>query len=275
MSSSGQMASSTESSTHSAPTGTLLPQITPFVAPAGCEGGGAFLTTTGEHDNGGTFIVSDPSHLPTCQPSGWNSGATRFQYSPAVCPRGWTAYSLSVSQSAGVKFESQAACCSKGFSYVEYYYNPLSSSRAPACFRTTGTGKPGQGVVTVHDPWQIRWQGSDVTSLSPTPPSMDIKCNNVQVTSWVPGSKVDPKARATCGFPTAQIEEGVPYFGPAQLWIWLPILIVVLIGFGLCFGCYRRSKWKREDAAQLEAERAARRMAREAEEGKPTTCNEF
>ncbi len=59
-----------------------------------------------------TVTVSDPAdpRFTTCQPPGWADVApeSRFTFSPAVCPGGWTAYSL--------RSESQvstAYCCAR------------------------------------------------------------------------------------------------------------------------------------------------------------------
>jgi len=47
----------------------------------------------------------------SCQPPGWDSGPTEspFSFSPAVCPSGWTAYSLSTTLST----ITIAYCCDR------------------------------------------------------------------------------------------------------------------------------------------------------------------
>lgn len=60
-----------------------------------------------------TVIISDISdtRFGDCQPTGFTEVeiTSRFTFSPAVCPNGWTAYSLSTTDS-GV---STGWCCSR------------------------------------------------------------------------------------------------------------------------------------------------------------------
>lgn len=72
---------------------------------------------------------------------------------------------------------------------------------------------------------------------------MKQSCQNVQISTWVPGSKVEASAKATCQGPN-EIEHG-PDFGAGSFYIWLPVLIVTLFCCGLCFGCYKNNQRKR------------------------------
>ncbi len=85
-------------------TGTALPVAltTPFAQPGRCSD--IFSTTsfgiaaTGSAQPYITVAVSDASdpRFTACMPSGWGSLAPerRFEFSPAACPSGWTAYNL-------------------------------------------------------------------------------------------------------------------------------------------------------------------------------------
>ncbi|KAM3484216.1 hypothetical protein MY3957_010094 [Beauveria namnaoensis] len=222
MSSPRTTASAVDSSS-SSPTATRVSLTTPFVPPSGCEGG-QFTTITGvPYHTTDTFVVSDPRRSSTCQPEGWDAGTPQFAYSPAVCPRRWTAYSLTVA-SVGDEFESHAICCSESFTYTNYVLNPLHSAQESACVHEYQTD--GGNVVSIHEPWYISWKEADASSLSPTPPSMKQSCHNVQISTWVPGSKVEASAKAACQGPN-EIEHGLD-LGAGAFYVWLPILIVAL-----------------------------------------------
>jgi hypothetical protein len=93
------------------------PQTTPFVQPSICAE--LFTTTTvlaypdsdGHHPTIEALVqdASDPRY-PSCQPPGWAAKPTHYQYwfSPAVCPSGWTAYSLRKLDPV-----THAYCCSR------------------------------------------------------------------------------------------------------------------------------------------------------------------
>ena len=99
---------------------------TPFVAPQSCAD--QFVTTsfvssfywTDYSTTTVSVLVSGPadSRFSACQPQGWDQG-TRFQFRPAVCPSGWTAYNLEGTRSGVgtpatyIKTFSTAFCCSR------------------------------------------------------------------------------------------------------------------------------------------------------------------
>lgn len=108
-------------------TSPLLALTTPFIQSPSCAD--VFVTTSVIssfywNDYSTTTIkvlASDPAdpRFPSCQPSGWGSVApqSRFSFSPAVCPGGWTAYELSASEtdvsSTSISTVSTAYCCSR------------------------------------------------------------------------------------------------------------------------------------------------------------------
>jgi hypothetical protein len=100
---------------------------TPFVQPSTCSNifSTTTLTTTLTHtyitSHSTTFsttvfvarlAVSDAAdpRFTTCQPPGWASVVpeSRFSFSPAVCPSGWTAYSLNTAEAV-----TTAYCCAR------------------------------------------------------------------------------------------------------------------------------------------------------------------
>lgn len=93
------------------------PQTTPFVQPSICAE--IFTTTTvlafpdsDGHQPTIEALVQDASdpRYPSCQPPGWAAKPKQYQYwfSPAVCPSGWTAYSLRKLDPV-----THAYCCSR------------------------------------------------------------------------------------------------------------------------------------------------------------------
>jgi hypothetical protein len=76
-----------------------------------------------------TVLVSDPAdeRFATCQPPGWdsNESASRFSFSPAVCPSEWTYHQMATERYPGdgqhVYTHTTAYCCSRsGFSTPVY-----------------------------------------------------------------------------------------------------------------------------------------------------------
>lgn len=102
-------------------TAVLQALTTPFVAPPGCAD--QFLTYLSTYYNSAvtTILASGPadSRFASCQPSGRNAGPS-FQFSPAVCPSGWTAYHVGGTTSAIIepttthnRTFTTAYCCSR------------------------------------------------------------------------------------------------------------------------------------------------------------------
>ncbi len=123
----GTMSTTPETTTSSTTTTTLSitavlqALTTPFVAPPGCAD--QFLTYLSTyHDTAVTTILaSGPAdyRFASCQPSGWIASPS-FQFSPAVCPSGWTAYDVGGTASAIIepttthtRTFTTACCCSR------------------------------------------------------------------------------------------------------------------------------------------------------------------
>lgn len=100
----------------------LLALTTPFVQPPECTD--VFLVTDIVTRIGGTTYpettlrvsVSAPIDpgFASCQPSGWADVVTQnqFQFSPAVCPSGWTAYRV-VADGTATSAITRAYCCAR------------------------------------------------------------------------------------------------------------------------------------------------------------------
>jgi hypothetical protein len=80
---------------------------------------------------------ADP-RFATCQPSGWAAvpPASRFSFSPAVCPSGWTAYDLGTTAAS----VSTAYCCARFASYLPPLLRMIALSNIPS----VATHTPGQ-----------------------------------------------------------------------------------------------------------------------------------
>lgn len=91
--------------------------------------------------------ISGPadSRFQACQPSGWQYRKD-FKFSPAVCPKGWTAYSVRSTSSEVERYSinrfSAAHCCSRYEKnptlVVWIYYNDSLSNQVLCCNRYSG-----------------------------------------------------------------------------------------------------------------------------------------
>ncbi|KAK0129128.1 hypothetical protein ONS95_001066 [Cadophora gregata] len=195
----------------------LLALTTPFVPPApSCA---SIFTTTSTitsyyWNNFSTtalnIVYSDPedSRFTACQPPGWDGviSSSRFHFSPAVCPEQWTAYevreayvdtnTLSPSRKA-----TTAYCCASGYSLGDAGVE-LTSLDTLACISaigvsatptptTTMTAAPSfPNGVQIHNAYQISWDATDRTRLSPTPPILAKDGCSQTLSVWVPGESV-------------------------------------------------------------------------------------
>ncbi|KAF2994335.1 hypothetical protein E8E14_003117 [Neopestalotiopsis sp. 37M] len=265
------MASTSSRRTSSTTTTTAPPlaMTTPFVAPPGCVD--QYRTTSFISSFGyktytySTFKVlasdSGDSRFAACQPPGWNVDA-HFQFSPAVCPSGFTAYRLDA-----VTYEmtvSTAYCCSSGFTFG--YFDTFESTDAAACIKdiaesTTGASSSAlklqataatsptsfPRVFSVHNAWQISWESSDVATLSPSPPLLP--CFYSPLSSWIPGETVDPSFYAS-----ACPNDGESHWSDSSVqgffFIVIGLPIIGFLGIVTCIAvcCCRRRRRKRAKA---------------------------
>lgn len=109
--------------------------------------------------------------------------------------------------------------------------------RTPATITATvshGTGSTTTSITSgllVRHPWHIAWRARDRKTLSPRPPKLD---RYETITSWIPGSSVDP-ASSNRGNNSGTLYNASPYF---FLVIGLPVIGGVLIDTAVCGCCW-------------------------------------
>ncbi|KAK3897131.1 hypothetical protein C8A05DRAFT_20042 [Staphylotrichum tortipilum] len=174
------------SATSTSATGSILALPTPFIQPTTCTdifSISVLTITVGEKDNHVTtstaaFTLSDVSdpRFTSCQPPGWAGVVpeSRFTFSPAVCPSGWTAYML-----ASESQLNMAYCCAR-------YQSPTCILEV---ILTQLAGSP-------HSAYHISWQAPDTATLTPQPPA--ITCPQ-GISTWVPGSPITSRPSGFTG----------------------------------------------------------------------------
>ncbi|OBT76612.1 hypothetical protein VF21_05302 [Pseudogymnoascus sp. 05NY08] len=212
----GQMTSTTPTSVSTqdsatstpSPTATkLLALTTPFVQRPECASIWD-LTTFSSLVSGVskdiTVLVSDAAdeRFASCQPPGWESivPASRFSFSPAVCPSGWTYYNMAPSETRTKGKDttmSTAYCCASGHWLADLSDFP-TATMTPLCYReasiiatlSNGTGSTRlltQGAQA-HQAWHITWEASDTSTLTPSLPELT---SNKHVPTWKPGEIIE------------------------------------------------------------------------------------
>ncbi|KAK0704878.1 hypothetical protein B0H67DRAFT_362956 [Lasiosphaeris hirsuta] len=182
---------------------------TPFIQPSGCDN--IFITTsvfTTKYDDSVRSYIEeaievavsdqDDPKFTSCQPSGWADVVyeSRFSFSPAVCPGGWTAYYL---RQVGA---ATAYCCESGYVYASGLASVPGIEPSNGCFSEIGvtpatttsstststarSGSQSRAILTVtettattatprrfkaHNAYHISWQATDAPTLSPQPRS--------------------------------------------------------------------------------------------------------
>ncbi|KAH8890375.1 hypothetical protein GQ53DRAFT_842151 [Thozetella sp. PMI_491] len=265
--SSSALLSSSPASTTTSPIGetttSLLAFATPYSYPSECTGVWAF-TSAATYGNFPTTVAialsdrEDPRFAP-CQPSGWADVVpeSRFSFSPAVCPSGWTAYSIATqplfANNRFIATGSTAYCCAGGFNL----YSPTTTFAIPSlthpCTRTIGNGQAaadqtvtgrvdhGSGVeaalikgLLVHEAWHITWQESDLATLSPTPPSL----TGQTIPTWIPGAADTTPLNHSVSGGTFQFP---------LIWTVLLSCLGASLVTGLCVYIYRRRRVKKDE----------------------------
>ncbi|KAH7017947.1 uncharacterized protein B0I36DRAFT_335079 [Microdochium trichocladiopsis] len=273
-------------STTTAPTGShsssmmVRAMTTPYVKPSACAS--RFITTSFMHtlSEGNNAWASTQVTLYLSDSSGICQGDGEV-YSPAVCPSGWTAWWLgpriAISSSApGNSFGG--FCCAGGFApdYTHSYHTDDSVFNAFACAsggqgtaRVTATRPEanettlatytftGFDQVYIHQAWDIRWQESDISMLTPPPPPLGL-CTTTALRSWAPGLPTDAAlaAMGICEQPTDSWgggSAGVSSF--LYFVIIFPICMFLLVAGCCTWGLFRYSRRKRARAeARIMAE---------------------
>ncbi|OBT50749.1 hypothetical protein VE04_09274 [Pseudogymnoascus sp. 24MN13] len=190
--------SSTSFSTPVATVTNLLALTTPFFQKPECASIWT-LSHVSTHDTNGVattvaFLASDvdDERFTSCQPSGWGSvvPASRFSFSPAVCPSDWTYYSMASTYHEGITFTT-AYCCAGGFALGSGFPDSPYLTTGVPCLRDAAGDVSTAGTLLdqVHEAWHISWAASDTSSLSPALPEIT---SDMHVDTWVPGQTITP-----------------------------------------------------------------------------------
>ncbi|OBT69976.1 hypothetical protein VE03_00380 [Pseudogymnoascus sp. 23342-1-I1] len=248
------------------PTATeILTLITPFVQRPECASIWD-LTIVPSRVSGNstsvTILVSDAAdeRFASCQPSGWDKivPASRFFFSPAVCPSGWTYYDMASTVSAASNGKdkstfSTAYCCASGHSLDTYVTDFSIPTMTPPCYRRVdagevsimGTLSHGTGStllftegIQAHQAWHISWDASDTSTLTPSLPELT---SSKLIPTWVPGETIEKGMYDR----DHKQDNAMPGLGKVlrDVAIAVPLIFAAIVGTTIwCCISYRRSK---------------------------------
>ncbi|KAM3550184.1 hypothetical protein MY1884_008377 [Beauveria asiatica] len=265
----------------------VVPMTTPFSMPPDClDFDGAAMYTQLQHygssDQQVTHLTRNLHEIDT--QSCWPSGVYNATYSPAVCPSGWTYYSIMPGdynelitvtvtdspsgpyQTTSYTYQISAVCCPSGFELSVLTWS-TDTNIDHACSRTVTSGElsivvtnqtdgsrtlfQGSATLMIPTPMTISWHATDASTLTPRPP--DIPAYSF-APSWVPGQSVTvyDKVRYDDSPRNNRLATGV--FAAV---IAVPIVLFLAI-LGCCICCFRirRRREKREIAKEQEESQA-------------------
>ncbi|KAJ4163517.1 hypothetical protein LMH87_005239 [Akanthomyces muscarius] len=267
-------------------TGTLVAMTTPFSIPPDCLGfDGAVMDVYRAYYGAPNTTQLTQNIRDMDSSSCWPSGAYRGTYSPAVCPTGWTYYSIMAgdfteavtvtTSPSGAPLSTtmtyytnqlSAYCCPSGFTMAVSTWS-VDSNFAHACSRTVSSGDTtvevtrtsdaatttfqGTGTLVIPTPLTVFWHQEDASMLTPQPPDIP---DGSFAPSWLPGQTVvvHDKIRYDDSPRSNRLATGV--FAAV---IAVPIVIFLAI-LGCCICCFRirRKREKREIAKEQEESQA-------------------
>ncbi|KAM3512961.1 hypothetical protein MY11210_003361 [Beauveria gryllotalpidicola] len=264
----------------------VVPMTTPFSMPPDClDFDGAAMFTHLHHydssDQDVTHLTRNLYEIDTR--SCWPSGVYNATYSPAVCPSGWTYYSImpgdcselvtvtnspsgasSAYTASSYTNQLSAVCCPSGFALAASTWS-TDTHLDHACSRTVTSGElsimvtnqtdgsptlfQGSATLIIPTPMTVSWHAADGSALTPRPPDIPVYSF---VPSWVPGQSVTvyDKVRYDDSPRSNRLATGV--FAAV---IAVPIVVFLAI-LGCCICCFRirRRREKREIAKEQEEE---------------------
>ncbi|KAK3299622.1 uncharacterized protein B0H64DRAFT_389160 [Chaetomium fimeti] len=258
------------SSSPSAVATALLAFTTPFVVPPGCP---IFRTTSVDISTDyiiavATVLVADDS---SCMPDGWADVVPEslLRFNPGVCPSGWVYHDIADGDATD-KFT--AYCCDRGYEFHYFKHRTLIQSKIPhACGRWTSRLDSDLGSDTatitsvdiasstllVHNAWALTWSASDITNLTPQPPSIT---HRMLVPTWTPGDVIPPGKydRESPSGPNRNnfLDVNAQWF----LIVGMPIIGALLIS-SCVYCCVRGSKNKKKKRERARLAAAARATA--------------
>ncbi|KAK1714215.1 hypothetical protein BDP67DRAFT_513571 [Colletotrichum lupini] len=168
---------------------------TPFVQPPDCSN--QWTTTKTSHRSlvsiSGSEVyrdviskvsVSAPSS--SCYPSGWDRVAeySRLNFSPGVCPEGWTYYSMAHTYNEG---PTSAYCCNSGFNYTRVNGMACAAWRPKTEALSNPEDAKSDQVLMIHTPWTVTWDASDTATLTPKLPTL---ASPMIVPTWTTGQTI-------------------------------------------------------------------------------------
>lgn len=102
-----------------------------------------------------------------------------------------------------------------------------------------------QMATMLYPPWNIIWEKDDASTLSPSPPQVSVQ---IPVSTWVPGTEIDPSLARTRTNPGA-LDKGLGEVIGIVIGVVVAIFVFVSI---LCAWCYMRSRRKRREEFERE-----------------------
>ncbi|KAM3506076.1 hypothetical protein MY10362_002575 [Beauveria mimosiformis] len=268
----------------------VVPMTTPFSMPPDCLDfdGAAMYTQLQHYDSSDQVVTHLTRNLYEINTqSCWPSGVYNATYSPAVCPSGWTYYSImpgdydelvtvtvtdspsgasTAYQTTSYTNQISAVCCPRGFELSVLTWS-TDTHIDHACSRTVTSGElsiivtnqtdgsptlfQGSATLMIPTPMTVSWQATDASTLTPRPPDIPVWSF---APSWVPGQSVTvyDKVRYDDSPRNNRLATGV--FAAV---IAVPIVLFLAI-LGCCICCFRirRRREKREIAKEQEESQA-------------------
>jgi hypothetical protein len=114
-----------------------------------------------------------------------------------------------------------------------------------ACFQNRGTEAYGPSTgMRVHNAWHISWATTDLSSLSPTPPTVPCPTNpSVVIPSWTPGATIDPSLSGNCNQGDVQEHWSESATREFEFLVYgMPVIGLVLIFLAAGCWCHKRDR---------------------------------
>ncbi|KAK1635511.1 hypothetical protein BDP81DRAFT_273348, partial [Colletotrichum phormii] len=168
--------------------------------------------------------VSVSAPPSSCYPSGWDriKGISRLNFSPGVCPEGWTTRwdSMAHTHTLG---PTSAYCCDR-------FVCTIFFAIAYIAF-----------LLMMHTPWTVTWYASNTANLTPKLPTL---ASLMIVPTWTTGQTIPD---GVYDYKPPRLESG-PDFTKDSLFMFLvagiPVIVFVLI-CSCVFCCIRSCRKKR------------------------------
>lgn len=104
--------------------------------------------------------------------------------------------------------------------------------------------------IRAHYPWIIKWEATDTTSLTPSPPDLGMTSQDVVLRSWVPGETVEPGSRVHARKAQRRNYNTDENYGPLLAIMIVPSVVGGLIVIGCVTFCVVRCKRNKKRRGQ-------------------------